>query len=72
MMRAPEIRLYHDEICVDLFSGVGAPFPCGPCPKCVAAVDRDVDRFRREVFLGVYDAQGYTPAERQQEERRSR
>jgi len=36
---------------------------CGPCRKCRAESDRNCAAFDRDVFFGLYNARGYTPAE---------
>ena len=43
---------------------------CGPCAKCVAQLDKDCEAFDRDVFFGVYDREGYTPAERKAQAKR--
>lgn len=42
----------------------GTPWPCGPCRHCEAANDQDVADHARDVFFGLYDAEGFTPNER--------
>ena len=42
----------------------GSPWPCGPCAGCLAESEWLIARFRDEVTAGVYDREGYTPAER--------
>ncbi len=41
------------------------------CPACPAGVNAAVERFWEAVATGKYDADGYTPAERKAQERRS-
>jgi hypothetical protein len=42
----------------------GSPWPCGPCAKCAAEVARLMAEADRDTFFGVFDAAGYTPADR--------
>ena len=42
----------------------GSPWPCGPCAGCLAESERMAALFNAEVTAGIYDREGYTPAER--------
>ena len=42
----------------------------GPHPRCEAETDRACERFDQAVLAGEYDADGYTPNERREQERR--
>ena len=42
----------------------GSPWPCGPCEGCLTESERMAALFDAEVTAGVYDREGYTPAER--------
>lgn len=53
------------------------PWGCGPkadtpCRKCRADVEQARKDFQRDVFLGIYDARGYTPAERKAAEQKAK
>ena len=49
----------------------GNPIGSG-CKQCEALTDKACERFEREVFLGTYDSEGYTPAERKAQIKRRR
>ena len=50
----------------------GSPWPCGPCAGCLTESERLIALFEDEVTAGVYDREGYTPAERRAWSRRER
>ena len=56
----------------------GRPSPIDPewpgphhCAGCVAAVQQAVAAFQADVTARIYDAEGYTPAERRAEARKA-
>jgi hypothetical protein len=47
-------------------------YGCGPCAKCVTECDRLEAQFWRNVFFGLYDADGYTAADRKRQVKAAR
>jgi hypothetical protein len=43
---------------------------CGPCEQCQAATAKAVREFWRNVFFGLYDADGYSAADRKAQAKR--
>jgi hypothetical protein len=52
------------------FGSPWGPRGCGPCTGCLAESDRLEAEFARKVAAGVYDVDGYTPADRRAQAKR--
>jgi hypothetical protein len=52
-------------------TGIGWPYiGQAHCHRCLWAIVALIRQFRRDVAAGLYDAEGYTPAERRAQQKR--